>query len=169
MLEQKNSCHYCKAQFFPKNRPICGTCDKTFCPNCSSCKCTFISKNQQTISKKIKSIELNKINTIKDGELLEISGTLSPLIGQKPIVTENGRVLKTEYEFSDETGKINLIVWGPVPEKIFPYRYEFSDLTIQGIKKTIFNGKPLLVVNKSTKFYLNTTKFKKLNYFLSEA
>ena len=163
----KISCLHCKALFYSTNQSICGVCDKAFCPNCNSCGCT----NSRTVlqTKKSPQISLKEINNINENQVIEISATLSPLIGQTPVITHNGNILKTEFELSDDHQKIPLIIWGPVPEKLFPYRYEYTNFVISGLKKKIFNGKPTLVASKSTKYYVNNLKMRPLDYFLSQS
>ena len=165
MSSLKIQCHNCKATFYNKNQILCETCETAFCPNCSSCDCT---RNIQY--KKIHTITTDKINTVHESDLLELNGTLSPLIGQEPVQTKQGKILKTEFEFSDENGKIPITVWGPVPETIFPMRYEYiRNITFQGVKKKIIKGKPVINILKSTKIFINSFKTRSLEYFLSEA
>lgn len=167
MKNGKITCFHCKAQFYFKNQSLCGTCNKPFCPNCQSCQCTKFSYSLN--QKKRQVVTLKEINQLPEGQPLEITALISPLKGQTPIKTQNGPLLKTEFELSDDHIKFPLIVWGPVPEKLFPYRYEFTNLTISGLKKKIFNGTTVLVASKSTKYYLNTLKTKSLDYFISES
>ena len=167
MTKTKNTCNICKAQYYATNQLKCGICDTTFCPNCSSCSCTSSRSSQNALKKQV--INLKDLNQVKESQVLEINATLSPLIGQTPIATQNGTILKTEFELSDDHQKVPLIIWGPVPEKLFSFRYEFTNLTISGIKKRIFNGKQVLIASKSTKYYINNLKTKSLNYFISES
>lgn len=167
MSGSKISCLHCKAQFYSSAaQPKCGVCDKAFCPNCNACECTNFKVQ---ITKKNQSIGLKDIITIKENQLIEISATLSPLKGQTPVTTKNGNVLKTEFELSDDHQKIPLIIWGPVPEKLFPYRYEYTNFVFSGLKKKVFNGKPVLVASRTTKYYVNNLKMKPLDYFLSQS
>lgn len=167
MKKNKIICRQCKAGFYPTNQPVCGTCDKPFCPNCSACSCN-VTLNNQFLRKKTL-INLQDINRINEGQILEINATLSPLIGQTPTHTHQGVILKTEFELLDDNQKIPLVIWGPVPEKLFPFRYEYSNITISGLKKKIFNGKPILVASKLTKYFINNTRTKPLEYFISES
>ena len=167
MKNGKITCFRCKAQFYFKNQPLCGTCNKTFCPNCQSCECSKLNFSLNLQKKQV--IMRKDIDQISEVQLLDIKSMISPLKGQTPIKTQKGPLLKTEFELSDDHVKVPLIVWGPVPEKLFPYRYEFTNLTISGLKKKIFNGTTTLVASKRTKYYLNTLKTKSLDYFISES
>ena len=167
MNKNKLKCRQCKAQFYPANQAICGICDNPFCPNCSACACTL--EVPLVSAKKIIINNIKDLNSIYDDQLIEITTNLSPLIGQTPIQTQQGVILKTEFEITDENQKIPLIIWGPVPEKLFPYRYEFTTLTISGLKKGIFKGKPILIASKETKYFINNLKTKSLEYFISES
>lgn len=166
MTKTKITCVSCKAQFYATEKAICGICDEPFCPNCSACKCTNISKSGFSQTKVQAS--LKDINNVKDSQILQISATISPLIGQVPISTSNGTLLKTEFELSDDSQKVPLIIWGPVPEKLFPYRYEYTNITIVGLKRKVFNGKSVLVASKNTKYFINSLKTRTLEYYISE-
>ena len=167
MSKNKIMCLKCKAQFYSSYKPVCGTCDKPFCPNCSSCKCTNSSLSLASHSKRV--LQLKDINKIHEDQVVEVNATLSPLIGQTPTQTSNGIVLKTEFELTDDHQKVPLVIWGPVPERLFPYRYEYSNLTISGLKKRVFNGKPVLIASKQTKYFVNNLRTKPLDYFISES
>ena len=121
MTKTKSTCNICKAQYYPTNQPICGICDTSFCPSCSSCKCTSSRSTQNALKKQV--ISLKNLNQVKEGEVLEINATLSPLKGQTPITTQNRTVLKTEFELSEDHQKVPLIIWGPVPEKLFSFSF----------------------------------------------
>ena len=166
MSNNKIICVSCKALFYASNKTVCGICDEPFCPNCSACKCTNI-QDAGTTQKKIQ-MNLKDINTVKENQILQISSTISPLIGQTPISTSKGTLLKTEFELSDDNHKIPLVIWGPVPEKLFPYRYEYTNITIIGLKRKLFNGKTILVASKNTKYFINSLKTKPLEYYISE-
>ena len=167
MKKGKIICFKCKAQFYSNNKSLCGTCNKPFCPNCNACDCTNIIRSERMRQKQITS--LKELNQASEDQILEISATMSPLIGQSTISTKEGKLLKTEFELSDDQVKIPFIIWGPVPEKLFPYRYEFTNLTISGLKKKSFNGTTILVASKGTKYYLNNLKTKPLDYFISQS
>ena len=117
------------------------------------------------------SISTTEINSVPENTLLELNGTLSPLIKQEPVLTGNGKkILKTVFEFSDESGKIPLTVWGPVPESIFPFRYEYiRNITFQGVIKKKVNGLSVINLLKSSKIFISSFRSKNLNFFLSEA
>lgn len=57
---------------------------------------------------------LKDLKQLKENQNLEITATLSPLIGQTPVPTKNGSILKTEFELSEDHEKVPLIIWGPV-------------------------------------------------------
>ena len=166
MSRNKISCSYCKAIFYKSNQATCGTCGKTFCPNCNACECT---SRQSEFSRKIKNIGLKDAITLKENDIVEITATLSPLKGQSPVNTPTGTILKTEFELSDEHTKVPLIIWGPVPEKLFPFRYEYTNFVFSGLKKKNFNNKTVLVASKSTRYYANSLKVKPLDFFISES
>lgn len=167
MKHGKIVCKNCKAQFYSTNKTLCGICGKPFCPNCNACSCTTISISE--IKKPKHLVSLKELNQVSENQLLEISAVLSPLIGQSPVSTKEGMLLKTEFEISEEQVKIPLIIWGPVPEKLFPFRYEFTNLTISGLKKKSFNGKTTLIASKGTKYYLNNLRTRSLDYFISQS
>ena len=165
MNTQKSSCGTCKASFYSNSVP-CSICERKICPQCNNCDCSISSVKQIRTLKQI--VDLDS----KDKFLsFEITGSLSPLLGQEPVKTKDGsNLIKTKYEFSDDTGKLPLTIWGPVPEIIFPYRYEYvNNITISGVKVKKFKGNLGLSFSKTSKVFLNTFKTKNLNYFLSEA
>jgi hypothetical protein len=97
----------------------------------------------------------------------EITGTLSPLKRQKPITTTKGSFLISEFEFSDDSGKIPLVIWGPVPPELFPYRYEFiRTITISGVRVKQFKMQNQLNLQKSAKFFIHQHKAKSLVAYL---
>lgn len=167
MSKGKITCSRCKAQYYSKNKLTCGVCDQPFCPNCNACECTTISTITKLQKKQI--VTLKDLQQVKENQILEISATLSPLKGQTPVPTKNGILLKTEFELSEDHQKVPLIIWGPVPEKLFPTRYEFTNITISGLKKKNFNDKIMLVASKATKYYQNSLRTKSLDYFISES
>ncbi len=167
MSQSKITCLNCKAQFYSNNKIVCGVCDKPFCPNCNTCNCTYVSNTLNSKKKLI--ISLRDLEKVKENQILEITAILSPLIGQTPVPTTKGIILKTEFELSEDHQKVPLIIWGPVPEKIFQTRYEFTNITISGLRKKSFNGKISLVATKTTKYYSNNLKTKSLDYFISES
>lgn len=168
MMSKKLNCFNCQASYYSKNQESCGICNTNACPNCLNCDCTKSSVYKKQTAKVHTSKVIN-VCDFKDHDLLELNGTLSPLISQEPIKTNNGKLLKTEFEFNDETGKIEITCWGPVPLKLFPYRYEYCDIILHGVKKKLHKGKPVVTILKSTKIFVNNFKSKNLSYYLSEA
>jgi hypothetical protein len=165
-MKVKQFCLHCKAQYYPNNLSICGTCDKNFCPNCGSCKC--LNKISHLDTNKIQSLSIKDVDKANEMQTLEISASITPLIGQIPITTKKGLILKTEFELFEGKHKLPLIIWGPVPEKIFATRYEFNEVTISGLKKRVFNGKTVLIASKNAKYHVNTSKMRSLEFFISQ-
>lgn len=106
--------------------------------------------------------------TTGEGYNLEVSGTLSPLVGQRPVKTRSGMKLVSEFEFEDETGKVTLVFWGPVPTVLFPHRYEFVDVTIRGVRVKHYNEQKQLVAQRNSRIALNQLRSKPLAFFLGQ-
>lgn len=156
-------CQTCQSKFSSRYLPKCTTCGKASCPECSKCECIALTITKRTF----KSIKINKIDTKSINTNLEITGTLSPLISQKPVKMLSGMMIISEFEFSDETGKLPIIFWGPVPAEIFSYRYEFiQQITITGVNARFFNNQLHLYVPKSAGIHINQSKHKPLLQYL---
>lgn len=171
-MSKKTQCQTCKSLFYSKGLyfVLCGICDQVTCPECNTCDCS-----SPVLASDIHTITVDKLASLGENDLIELNGTLSPLISQKPIIIDRGpkkeKLLRTKFEFQDETGKIPLIIWGPVPGHLFSSRYEYvQNITILGAKKRNFKGKPQVRIGKKTKILFNSSiRPRNLDYFLNEA
>lgn len=163
-----HQCGNCRAKFSSINIPTCAICTRLFCPECGGCECTrrTIQKSAKYEYRSFKPLKISEINFHEKSENLEINGTLSPLIRQKPVNTVYGKLLISEFEISDETGKLPLIIWGPVPAELFPTRYEYIQLIIKGIKTKVFNNQLQLHLQKNANISINQIRNKPLLVFL---
>lgn len=148
-------CFKCYTRFYTIEGDQCGVCGRQTCPHCRQCACSNINKNKMTIQARFKHISLKDIERVGEKKDLEITGVLSPLIGQELVKINNNKVLLSHFRISEGKSYYQLLIWGVLPHEIYEHRYQPLKVTLSGVRKEFFNNKLQLVLQKRSIIKIN--------------
>ena len=107
-----------------------------------------MNKNKTKSQHKYKHISLKEIESLTETRNLELTGFLSPLIGQEVVSFNGSKILLSHFRISEGKQYYPLLIWGALPHEIFEHRYQVVKVRVSGVKKEFFNNKIQLVLQK---------------------